>query len=104
MAIAREIGDRRNEGAWLGNLGLAYFDLGDARRAIQFYEQQLVIVREIGDRRGEGDALGNMGSAYEKLGDKPRARKLWQQALAIYEAIEDPHAARVKEWLEGDSG
>ena len=29
-------------------------DLGDVRKAIEFYEQALVIDREIGDRKGEG--------------------------------------------------
>ena len=58
----REIGDRRGEGNALGNLGSAYFQLGDARRAIGYYEQALVISREIGDRRGEGNALGNLGT------------------------------------------
>ncbi len=29
-------------------------DLGDARRAIEFYEQALVIHHEIGDRAGKG--------------------------------------------------
>ena len=85
----------------MGNLGVAYADLGEVRRAIEYYEQQLEITREIGDRRGEGNALANMGNAYAQLGDPDHARDLWQQALAIYEAIEDPNAASVREWLEG---
>jgi len=52
-AAARELGDRRGEGAALGNLGIAYADLGDTRRAIECHEQDLVIAREIGDRQGE---------------------------------------------------
>ena len=56
--------DRRGEGAALGNLGLAYADLGEVNKAIEFYKQVLVIAREIGDRRGEGSALGNLGNAY----------------------------------------
>ena len=63
LAIAREIGDRRGEGAALGNLGSCYSSLGDYRRAIDHHEQSLAIAREIGDRRGEGDALGNLGTA-----------------------------------------
>jgi tetratricopeptide (TPR) repeat protein len=87
----------RNEG--LGNLGNAYAALGDARKAIEFYEKQLAIAREIGDRGGEGDALANMGMAYKKLGDKEKAKALWQAALAIYRAIESPHAKTVEAWL-----
>ncbi|HQE92986.1 MAG TPA: tetratricopeptide repeat protein [Anaerolineae bacterium] len=97
--IDREIGDRRGEGANLGNLGLAYADLGDLHRAIEYHEQHLVIAREIGDRRGEGAGLANMGLAHKLLGEPERARVLWQAALAIYEAIEDPHADRVRQWL-----
>ena len=50
------------EGAWLGNLGNAYAALGDVHKAIEFYEQALVIAREIGDRQGEGADLGNLGN------------------------------------------
>jgi tetratricopeptide (TPR) repeat protein len=99
LVIHREIGDRRGEGNDLGNLGLAYADLGEVRKAIGYYEQALKIRREIGDRRGEGNDLANMGQAYKKLGDVAKARELWQEALRIYEAIEDPHAQTVREWL-----
>ena len=37
-------------------MGLAYADLGEVRKAIEYYNQALAIIREIGDRRGEGAA------------------------------------------------
>jgi tetratricopeptide (TPR) repeat protein len=107
LTIAREIGDRRGEGSALGNLGHAYLVLGEPRRAIEFYEQHLVIAREIGDRRGEGNALGNLGNAYAGLGEPRRAIEFLRGALDIFEAIEDPHAAHVREtiaWLEKQGG
>ena len=45
MAIAREIGDKRNEGNSLGNLGIAYKDLSETRKAIEFYEQRILPAR-----------------------------------------------------------
>lgn len=36
---------RRGEGATLGNLGIAYKNLGETRRAIQFFERHLAITR-----------------------------------------------------------
>jgi len=81
--IDREIGDRRGEGADLGNLGVAYKSLNDMQRAIGYYEQQFEIAREIGDRVEEGNALGNLGNAYKILGDIQQAIGYFEQALAI---------------------
>ena len=89
LAAARKVNDRAGEGVHLGNLGLAYADLGEVRRAIELYEQQLEITREIGDRRGEGNALGNLGSAYARLGEARRAIEFYEQALAIAHEIGD---------------
>jgi tetratricopeptide (TPR) repeat protein len=47
LAISRQIGDRRGEGNHLGNLGLAYRDLGDIPRARQYLSQALTIFEEI---------------------------------------------------------
>jgi len=66
-----------------------YFGLGDARKAIEYHEQALVIDREIGDRRGEGNALGNLGLAYAALGDARKAIEFYEQALVIDREIGD---------------
>ncbi|HYG63413.1 MAG TPA: tetratricopeptide repeat protein [Thermoanaerobaculia bacterium] len=89
LAAARQLGDRSAEGRHLGNLGIAYKNLGDARRATDHYEQVLQIARETGDRRGEGSALGNLGNAYAKLGDARRATEHYEQHLQIAREIGD---------------
>ena len=53
VEAAKAVGYKASEGTALGNLGLAYADLGEPRKAIAFYDRDLVIAREIGDRRGE---------------------------------------------------
>ncbi len=45
--------DKKTHGDVLGNLGIAYSDLGELRKAIEYYEQALKISKEIGDRRRE---------------------------------------------------
>jgi tetratricopeptide (TPR) repeat protein len=87
VEAARAIGDRRGEGADLGNLGTAYADLGEVRRAIEYYEQALEIAREIGDRRNEENWLGNLGNAYYRLGEVWRAIEYYEQALMIAREI-----------------
>jgi tetratricopeptide (TPR) repeat protein len=100
LAISREIGDRRSEGNHLGNLGVAYRDLGQVERAIEHYQQALAISREIGDRRGEGNHLGNLGLAYHALGQVERAIEYAEAALRILEEIHSPSAEQARRQLE----
>ena len=88
MLIALEIGDRRGEGADLGNLGLAYADLGETRKAIEYYEKRMVITSEIGDRRGEGERPGQPGDyAYAALGETRKAIEYYEKQMVITSEI-----------------
>lgn len=89
LAAARRLKNRGAEGAHLGNLGLAYTDLGEPQRAIEYHEKALVISREFGDRRAEGSILGNLGLAYADLGETRRAIEFYEQQLAIVREIGD---------------
>ena len=89
LTAARRLDRRETQGSHLGNLGLAYADLGEVRRAIGTFEQALEIDREIGDRRGEGNRLGNLGSAYHRLGEVRRAIEYYEHALTIAREIGD---------------
>jgi tetratricopeptide (TPR) repeat protein len=83
LAAARSVSWRGAEGRALGNLAVAYADLGETRRAIEFLEQALAIARETGDRMIEGRVLGNLGAAYDNLGEPGRAIEFLEQGLAI---------------------
>jgi tetratricopeptide (TPR) repeat protein len=86
---AEQAGNRWNQGAHLGNLGIAYAALGQYQQAIDYYQQALTIAREIGDRGGEGVALGNLGNAYASLGQYAQAIEYYQGALTISREIGD---------------
>ena len=83
LRAARFLEDKAAEGAHLGNLGNAYYGLGEVRKAIEFHEGCLAIARELGDRRWEGGALGNLGISYANLGKIRKAIEYHEQALAI---------------------
>jgi tetratricopeptide (TPR) repeat protein len=51
LSACREVGDRRGEARALGNLGMAYNEMGQIRRAIGYFEKALVVATESGDRR-----------------------------------------------------
>ncbi|MBW4653748.1 MAG: CHAT domain-containing protein [Kaiparowitsia implicata GSE-PSE-MK54-09C] len=80
---------RQGEGNALGNLGIAYVDLGQYQEAIALYEQSLAIAREIGDRQGESNALGNLGNAYLSLDQYQQAIDFYEQSLVIAREISD---------------
>jgi tetratricopeptide (TPR) repeat protein len=73
----------RNHSIILGNLGFVYRNLGDTKKAIEYYEEALKIAQEIGDRRGEGNWLGYLGFAYLFLGEVRKAIQYYEKALKI---------------------
>jgi tetratricopeptide (TPR) repeat protein len=89
LAAARHLDDRKAESYHLGNLGMAYKNLGEFRRAIDLCEQMLAIARDIGDRRGTGNAFGNLGLAYAALGEPRRAIEFFEQWLTIARDLDD---------------
>jgi tetratricopeptide (TPR) repeat protein len=89
LVAARKLKARAAEGSHLGNLGNAYAELGETRRAVEFHEQALIVLREMGDRRDEGNALGNLGLGYAALGEPNRAVEFYEQHLAIAREIGD---------------
>jgi tetratricopeptide (TPR) repeat protein len=101
LAIAREIGDRQNEGSWLGNLGSAYFNLKQYERADEFYRQQQKICQEIGYRYGEANALWGRAICTNEFGSQAQAIKFAQQALEIFTAIKSPSAETMKNIISG---
>ncbi len=98
-AAAQRLKNKGAEGAALGNLGLAYAALGDARQAITLYDQRLVIARALGDRQGEARGSWNLGLALEKQGDLARAVAAMQVCVDFEQEIGHPdakqHAARL---------
>ncbi|MCY7391262.1 MAG: tetratricopeptide repeat protein, partial [Leptolyngbyaceae cyanobacterium CAN_BIN12] len=89
LGFPRQNKHRRGEGQSLGNLGIAYYSLGNYGKAIKSHEQSLAIAREIKDRRGEGQSLGNLGNAYYSLGNYDKAIESQEQRLAIAREIKD---------------
>jgi len=89
LAAARRLKDREYEGIAVGSLGLAYVELAETQRAIQFDEQYLNISRQRRDRRGEATALNNLGIAYGRLNKTKQAIRFYQKALLIDREIGD---------------
>ena len=89
LTIAKELGDRAEEGCAYGNLGVAYQSLGDFKQAIKYHNQCLSIAKELGFKAGEGQAYGNLGIAYDSLGDYKQAIMYHNQHLSIAKELRD---------------
>ncbi len=100
LSLAR-FGSRQGERNALGNLGSAYYSLGELRYAIECHKQQLDIARKIGDYRCECQALGGLGNANAELGEMSRAIEYFEQAHAIARKIGDGRTEALSSWYLG---
>jgi len=88
LDVARQL-NKPDEGAILIGMGNCYVALGEARKAIELYEQGLPIFRKIRDQRNEGIVLCNLGGAYAKMNETRKAIDYYEQALPIARKIGD---------------
>ncbi len=75
--------------AALGNLGAAYFHLGDFEKALSSFQQAQQESREIGTTSAQVDWLWDAGSAYSNLGNLQRARECYKQSLKAAKIIDN---------------
>ena len=87
LSIAKEVGDRAEEGRAYGKLGLAYRRLSDFNQAIECHKQELNIAKELDDKTKEGRAYGNLGLAHSSLGEFKQAIEYHNQGLSIAREI-----------------
>jgi tetratricopeptide (TPR) repeat protein len=76
LAIARDVGDRRVEGAILYNLGLVHQELGAIAEARRHYEAALANAREVHYPTAQGVVFGSLGDILAKEGRFEEAREL----------------------------
>ena len=89
LKIYRNLANKQQEKAVLGNLGAAYLMMGNHQKAIEVSQALLKIAQETGDRRSTAQAFANLGIAYRVLGNYNQAIDSQQKALAIMQEIGD---------------
>ncbi|MDT5156869.1 MAG: hypothetical protein QOH51_1226 [Acidobacteriota bacterium] len=88
LALLRELGDRRNIGFMLNNLGVIAHLRGDYESAARRYEEALAIFREIGERTWELPTLGNFAGAQVGLENYAVAEANLRQVVTMTASTE----------------
>ena len=83
---ARGIADREAEKNALSALALAYSRLGQTRKAIQYFQEQLNISREFENPEEVCDLLANLGDAYAVSGNIDRAKNYYEEQRVLAES------------------
>ena len=83
------MGNKAGEGGAYGSLSIAYDNLGNFRKAIDYHERHLQIAKEVGDKDEEGGANGNLGNAFQSLGDFHKAIHYHGRQLQITKEVGD---------------
>ncbi|MGO9318050.1 MAG: CHAT domain-containing protein [Terracidiphilus sp.] len=71
-----------------GNLGWAYYQLGDDERALELYHEAEKIAARLGNIRFELKWISNAGYVYSDSGDLTRAAQSYRQALDLARQID----------------
>jgi len=69
--------------AALGNLGWAYYNLGDADRSLEFSLEAEKGATQVGEITDRQSWIANAGYVYAERGDLPRAKDSYLKALAL---------------------
>jgi predicted ATPase/DNA-binding SARP family transcriptional activator/class 3 adenylate cyclase len=89
LRICREMGNRRDEGRALRDLGFSFLNRAKYRKAMAYFEESLQVCLETGNRRDEGWALHFLAWVYSELGDHTTARAYSEQALHVHNETGD---------------
>lgn len=89
LNASQRLGSAITTQAHLGNLGLAYNELGYFSTSIEYLEQALKLAEQIGDHYHQGAWLGNLGNIYSALGQHTKAIQFHERHLAIAQEIKD---------------
>jgi CHAT domain-containing protein/tetratricopeptide (TPR) repeat protein len=81
--------DRVGEARARNFRGECWYELSQAKQALEEYEAAIPIEREVGDRASEATTLGNIGAAWDDLGQKQKALDYYARALSIQREIGD---------------
>jgi tetratricopeptide (TPR) repeat protein len=89
LPILETVGDQRELGRALGELGTCSHAEGDLDAAVPYYEASGEALAKSDDVTSQGVVLANLAAIYQSRGEDGRAREVGLAALALQEQIGD---------------
>ncbi|KAM6921027.1 G-protein-signaling modulator 2-like [Xenentodon cancila] len=89
LCLVKEFGDHAAQGRTYGNLGNAYYLLGNFETAAAAHQKRLLIAKEFGDKSAERRAHCNLGNAYIFLGQFEVAADHYKRTLQLARLLKD---------------
>jgi len=90
LKIKKKIRDKAGESVCYGNLGVAYYSLGDFKKAIEFNLKAEKIFEELGQINYLKLVYENTAKAYNKMDDFENAEKYKIKAEDLSELLKNP--------------
>ena len=88
LPLWREVGDKLKEVKILGWIGFVYSQLAFKQKALEYYNQSLLICKKE-NCGSERTIANNIGRIYSDLGEKQKALDYFQQALTLSKTSRD---------------
>src|SRR5208337_997988 len=73
LPLWRTAGDRYEEALIEDSIGTIYSSLGEAQKALDYFNQALPLRRAVGDHAGEAETVNNIGVVFAELREKQKA-------------------------------
>ena len=87
--ISLEIGDHRNAGSAINNIGNVYIELGNYSKALGYYSEGLNERKIAGDKIKIAESYNNIGYLYKEIGDYDKAIENILISLRIFDEVKD---------------
>ncbi|KAI8491558.1 hypothetical protein Bbelb_307580 [Branchiostoma belcheri] len=102
LALARQLGDRHQEGWAYNRLGDTHVDIREYEPALEWYQKHLTISQEIGNKKDEVTVQTDVGNAYRLLGKTEQATSHFDTALQLAQQTENLHGQMEVYFMMGD--
>lgn len=89
LALYRELGDQKEAGRCLNNIGLAYTRMGALGVALDHFQRALEALEAADDDLIRAYVVNNIGLTYRSLDNNPKALEHFRQSLEILEKSDD---------------